>query len=167
MNVFESIEERRSIRKYLDKPVEPEKLDKILETMRLAPSAGNRQKWLFIAVTDPAKREEIRQICNGQPAWIGEAPVILVPAGWDDDIMTCGHSVCTVDQMIAASYASLEAVELGLGTCLIASFHQEDVRKILDLPEGYVIPIILTLGYAAEAPDARPRKSAEEVEKII
>lgn len=167
MDVIKAIEERRSIRKYEDKPVEAEKLNQVLEAMRLAPSAGNAQKWKFFAVTDPELREKIGDGCLWQQSWIKTAPVILVAAGYGSGIMTCGHDASSVDLTIPLSYATLAAVELGLGTCLIASYHQEDVCKLLGLDETWRIPMIATLGYPAEEPEARPRKTAEEVIQIL
>ncbi|MBQ7841646.1 MAG: nitroreductase family protein [Lachnospiraceae bacterium] len=167
MNVMEAIAARRSIRKYEDRPVEQEKIQKILESMRLAPSAGNGQKWKFFAVVDPAVIEKIGSVCLGTPDWIKTAPAILIGAGYGPGIMTCGHDTSSVDLTIPMSYASLEAVELGLGTCLIASYKQEDVCGILGLDDSWRIPLIATLGYGAEAPDARPRKDAAEVTQVI
>lgn len=167
MNVMETIAARRSIRQYEERPVEREKIQEVLEAMRLAPSACNGQKWKFFAVADPALREKIASICLGGPEWIRHAPVILIAAGYGPGIMTCGHDASSVDLTIPMSYATLEAVELGLGTCLIASFRQEDVCEILGLDDTWRIPLIATLGYAAEAPGARPRKAADEVTAIL
>ena len=167
MNVMEAIAKRRSIRKYENRPVEAEKLTLVLESMRLAPSAGNGQKWKFFAVTDPALVAKIGSVCLGTPEWIRTAPVILIGAGYGPGIMTCGHDASSVDLTIPMSYATLEAVELGLDTCLIASYHQEEVCALLGLDEGWRIPMIATLGYSAEAPEARPRKAADEVCQIL
>lgn len=167
MRVMEAIETRRSIRQYDERPVEREKLLKVLEAMRLAPSACNGQKWKFFAAADPALRERIASACVGSPEWIKAAPVILIAAGYGTGIMTCGHDASSVDLTIPMSYATLEAAEQGLGTCLIASFKQEDICEILGLDDAWRVPLIATLGYAAEAPDARPRKAADEVTAIL
>lgn len=167
MTVQEAIKVRRSIRKYEDREVEPEKLKQVLEAMRLAPSAVNAQKWKFFAITDPVVREKIASVCMGTPEWIKNAPVILIAAGYGSGIMTCGHDASSVDLTIPMSFATLEAAELGLGTCLVASFHQEDIREILGLDDSWRIPLLSPLGYAAENPDARMRKPAEEVIQVI
>ena len=167
MNVIEAIEKRRSIRLYEDRAVEPEKLHQVLEAMRLAPSAVNAQKWKFFAVSDPVVKEKIASVCMGGPKWLKDAPVILIAAGYGSGIMTCGHDASSVDLTIPMSFATLQAMELGLGTCLIASFHQEEICEILGLDDTWRIPLISPLGYPAEYPDARPRKEAEEVECLI
>ena len=167
MNVLEAIAARRSIRKYDDRPIEADKLQKVLESMRLAPSAGNGQKWKFFAVIDPEVIEKIGSVCLGTPDWIRTAPIILVAAGYGPGIMTCGHDASSVDLTIPMSYATLEAVEQGLGTCLIASYKQEDVCGILGLDDSWRIPLIATFGYPAEDPEARSRRPADEVIQII
>ncbi|MEM3104889.1 MAG: nitroreductase family protein, partial [Candidatus Bathyarchaeia archaeon] len=97
MEVFEAIRTRRSIRVYEDKPVEEEKLRKVLEAARLAPSAGNRQPWRFIVVTDPKVKEELRltkeklrppprEPLRGPPRDpIRSAPVIVVGCALPDE----------------------------------------------------------------------------------
>lgn len=77
LTVKEAIQQRRSIRKFLDKPVSAEMINEILEAARLAPSASNRQPWRFIVVTDPKERAKLRQICWDQ-AFIEQAPVVFV-----------------------------------------------------------------------------------------
>ena len=76
MDVLSAIRERRSIRSYADSPVEPEKLEKVLEAARLAPSASNRQNWKFVVVQDKATIARLVEACNGQ-AFVGQAPVFI------------------------------------------------------------------------------------------
>ena len=82
MDVFEAIKTRRSIRKYQNKPVEQEKLSKVLEAARLSPSAANRQPWRFIVVTDPEVKEKLRAAYNRD--WFISAPVIIVGCAFPD-----------------------------------------------------------------------------------
>jgi len=74
--MFEVIKKRCSIRKHMEKQVEKEKLDKVLEAARLAPSAVNKQPWRFIVVTDPKRKESLRAACNND--WFVKAPVIIL-----------------------------------------------------------------------------------------
>ena len=74
MDVSEAIEVRRSIRKYKDKEVEDDKLDKILESARISPSAANRQEWKFVVVKDKDTRIKLVDACMGQK-FVEEAPV--------------------------------------------------------------------------------------------
>src|SRR4030042_1545240 len=77
LTVGEAIRQRRSIRKFLDKPVPREMIDEILEAARLAPSGSNRQPWRFLVVTAPEERAKLRRICWDQ-AFIEQAPVVFV-----------------------------------------------------------------------------------------
>ena len=166
MSIFDILETRRSIRQYQDTPVEPEKLRRILEAMRLCPSARNMQDWKFFAVTDPAVKEKIAAAPGASPAMIAGAPVVLVAAGNNDRVMNCGHRCCSVDLTIAMTAGVLAATELGLGSCLVGSHNEEAVREALGLPEGWHVPLISPLGYPAESPAPRPRKAFDEVAEI-
>lgn len=76
--VLESIKNRRSIRKYIDKPVESEKLDKIIEAARLAPSATNKQPWRFIIVTDKELIKKIAGCLGYMNKWAATAPLMII-----------------------------------------------------------------------------------------
>ncbi len=167
MNIMEAIESRRSIRIFLGREIEKEKLDKVAEAFRLAPSARNLQNWKLLIIQDPHKRELVRRAALGEPAMLAEAPVILAAIGSSQGVMTNGHRVDSIDLSIAMSFCVLEAWEQGLGTCWMASYREEDLRKALDLGEDESIAVITPLGYPAEAPDARPRKRADEVVKYL
>ena len=163
MDVLSAIQGRRSIRKYKDKPVEEEKLQKILEAARLSPSARNQQNWKFIVVRNPETREKLTNEAIGQP-FVGEAPIILVCCGTDpESIMKCGQPRYTVDLSIATAYMILEAYELGLGTCWLGSFDENKVKEILDIPEKVRVVSITPLGYPAESPVQKPRKELDEI----
>ncbi len=167
METLKAIETRRSIRSYRPEPVEPEKMEAILKAMRLSPSACNRQDWKFFIVTDRKAIELIAEHTRFTPALVKSAPALLLAAGWRDKIMPSGHSWSTVDLTIAMTVGVLAATDLGLGTCIIGSHLEEDVRKALDLPDGWQIPLIATLGYADKEPGPRPVKDFEEVAEII
>lgn len=163
MNVLSAIQGRRSIRKYSSKPVEEEKLLKVLEAARLSPSARNIQEWRFIVVKDPETREKLTEVI-AQP-FVGEAPIILVCCGTETSgLMKCGQPRYTIDVSIATAYMILEAYELGLGTCWLGSFDENKVKKVLDIPEEDVRVVSITpLGYPSESPSQRPRKELEEI----
>lgn len=163
MTVQEAIASRRSIRKYADTPIEQEKLQLVAEAFRLAPSARNMQNWKLLVIQSPEIRERVRGCCRGEPTFLREAPAILVACDSDQGIMTCGHRVDSIDLSIAMSFAVLQAQEVGLGTCWMGSYDQEALLKALELPEGTSIAAITPLGYPAEMPEARPRKTAEEI----
>lgn len=165
METMRVIADRRSVRKYRPDPVEPEKLQAVLEAMRLAPSARNRQQWKFFVVTDPQVKERIAASVGATPAMIQGAPAVLLAAGTGGE-MNCGHLSSSVDLTIAMTVGVLAATDLGLGTCLVASHREEGVREALGLSEEWRIPLLSPLGYPDESPDPRPRKALDEVAEI-
>ena len=162
MDVMEAISARRSIRSYLDKPVEPDKLARVLEAGRLAPSASNQQPLRIIVVTDPAVRKELAKAARDQK-FVGEAPVVLVGCATKTDrVMTCGQHCYPIDLAICLTTISLAAVNEGLGTCWIGAFFEEKVKDLLGIPPEVRVVELMPLGYPAEKPAARPRKPMEE-----
>lgn len=155
-------EQRRSIRKYEDLPVEREKLIQILDAGRMAPSARNDQKWKFVMVTDPAKLAHTVEVCNGQK-WTASAPAVLVVCGEESRVMTCGQDALTVDASIATTVMMYQAQDLGLGSCWIASFLPDKAKELYGVPDELTPVAVLTLGYPAETPAPRPRKELDEV----
>lgn len=162
MTVLEAINKRQSVRAYEDIPVEPEKLEKILEAGRMAPSANNSQAWKFIAVTDKALMPALMDACNGQK-FVGEAPAALAVCATNQRTMACGQPAHTIDCAIALSFMMLEAAELGLGTCWLGSFNAGKVKKVLGVPEDCQVVAVTPLGYAKGETPFRGRKSLEEV----
>ena len=163
MNILEAINKRRSIRAYLNTPIEDDKLNKVLEAGRLAPSANNRQMVKYIVVTDEAVKMKLASAAKNQ-RFIASAPVILVACGTEPDrIMTCGQYAYTIDVSISLSYMMLEAAELNLGTCWLGAFDEGEVKKILSIPEPIRVVAMTPLGYPDEDPKQRPRKSMEEI----
>jgi len=162
MTVQEAILARRSIRKYSDRPVEPEKLKTVLEAARLAPSAKNEQNWLFIVVQDKEKLARLAEAAYGQK-FVAEAPAAIIVCATSRRFMACGQPTDTMDCSIAMSFILLQAQELGLGTCWLGRFDADKVKKILNIPEEISVIAMTPLGYPAESPAARPRKAAEEV----
>jgi nitroreductase len=164
MDVFEAIKKRRSVRSYLDKPVEEEKISKILEAARLAPSASNRQEWRFVVVTDKKVRAQLKKAAKGQ-VFVGEAPVVIVCcADSDNHVMTCGQLCYPIDVAIAIDHMTLSACGLGLGTCWVGAFYEEEVKKILEIPKDIKVVELLCLGYANE--ESKQPKERLSIEKI-
>ena len=163
MNVYEAIKTRRSVRLYQDKPIPEEVLTRILEAGRMAPSGGNRQPWKFVVVTDKETRKRLGKAANNQH-FVGEAPVIIAAVGLNSKkIMSCGIPADPVDVAVAIDHMTLAAVEEGLGTCWIGAFSQEKVCKILKIPSSFKVIELLPLGYPADSPGPKVRKSLEEI----
>ena len=163
MNVIEVIRNRRSIRAYTDQPVEPEKIERLLEAARLAPSASNRQEWRFVVVTDPDTRKKLVQAANNQQ-FVGRAPVVIAAcAETDGHVMRCGQPSYPIDVAIAIDHLTLQAVAEGLGTCWIGAFYEEPVKKLLGIPAEIRVVELLTVGYPASEPRPRSRLPRERI----
>jgi nitroreductase len=160
MNVFEAISKRYSCRKYIDKPIENQKLVRIFEAARLAPSAKNLQDWRFVAVTDKDKRTEVAHAAYGQ-MFMADAGAIIVACSNSDYIMRCGQPIAAIDVAIALEHIALQAVEEELATCWIGSFEPDKVRKILEIPENISVVELMSLGYPAE-PIRKPNRQTLE-----
>jgi nitroreductase len=163
MEVLDVILKRSSIRSYKPDPVPEEKLNKILEAGRLAPSAHNAQNWKFIVVKD---KEKIKKIANSSlnQTFIAEAPIVIVGVSLDPEhIMASGVPAYAVDLAIAIDHMILEATELGLGTCWIGAFKNEEIKKILNIPERYKVVALFPLGYPNEKGRPKQRKPLEEI----
>ncbi len=161
MELKNVIETRRSIRRYQEKPVEREKLVKMAEMMRLAPSAVNRQEWKFIFVESKALIAKISE-ATGFP-WLMKAPVILAACGTDCGMMTNSHRSDTIDTSIAAAFGMLEATELGLGTTWMAHYEEDRIKAILELPESMSVVCLMSIGYPAEEGIEHRRKPLNEI----
>jgi len=157
MDVFQAIKSRRSIRRYKSDPLPEGLLLKVLEAALLAPSAGNRQPWKFIVVRDANRRKEIARAANNQ-GFIGEAPVVIAIIG--DPNASRWYKQ---DPMIATEHMCLEATELGLGTCWIGAFDEQDVKGILRIAKELSVICLLPLGFPAESPPARERRKMGEL----
>ena len=163
MDVLEAIRSRRSIRSYLPRPVEEGKLAQLLEVVRLAPSANNRQDCKFIVIRDAALRKKLVDPCNNQN-FIAEAPVVIIACTTDAKrMMRSGYQCAAVDVTIAVDHLTLAATSLGLGTCWIGAFDAKKVAAVLQLPPEVTPVHVLPLGYPAENPAPRPRKALAEI----
>ena len=163
MHVIDAIRKRRSIRSFLDKPIPKEKLEKILDAGRLAPSANNKQPWKFVVVLDQEIRKKLADASKYQE-FVGEAPAVITAIALNPDyVMSCGVPGYACDISIALDHMMLAAVEEGLGTCWIGAFYQETVKRLLDIPEKYKVAALLPIGFPAESPEPACRKSLEQV----
>jgi nitroreductase len=141
MDVFEAIQERRSIRSYQDKPVPRELMEKILEAGRLAPSAKNCEPWHFIAVTDAVKR---KALSGGTWAkFLMQSPLVIVACG-DKKSSPDWYAI---DAALAVENMILTAVGEGLGTCCVGSFIEKDIKAVLKIPEKFEVLVMLAIGY--------------------
>ncbi len=173
MNVLDAIKSRRSIRKYKKKALSDELIKELLECARLAPSGHNKQPWKFIVIKNNEKKNKLASLCNNQ-TWMTTAPVFIACIA---DMSARCESFTRVnenspemdlkriirDTAIATEHIVLGAQSLGLGSCYVAWFKQDEIRPVLGLSEDKFVVAILTIGYKDEFPKERSRKKIEEI----
>ena len=148
LDVLEVIKERRSIRKYKQKVVEKEKLLKVLEAARLAPSAMNRQPYAIVVLSDSETIEKISSACNQK--W--DAPTIIVICAFPKKawVRDDGEEYWKVDAAVAMTNLSLQAFAEDLGTCWIAAFKEKEIKEILGIEKDARVVAMTPLGYPDE-----------------
>ena len=166
--VLEAIRKRQSVRSYQDKEIPEEILQEILEAGRLAPSASNIQSWKFIVVKDEHLKQKLVPVCRNQKGevmkFVGEASVVIVGCATNLElIMPCGEYSYPIDLAIALDHMSLQASALGLGTCWIGAFYQDEVKEILGIPKGVRVVALMPLGFPKELGSKTGRKSLSEI----
>jgi nitroreductase len=149
LNFSDLLNARKSVRSYLEKEVEEEKLVKILEAARTAPSWANRQCWSYIVVKDKARIGELGSgLVN---SWLKKAPVIIAACGNPSKSGSHdGMDYYLVDVAISMEHLVLAAADLELGTCWIGSFEEAKVKRILGVPDNIKVVALTPVGYPAE-----------------
>mgnify|MGYP001293425126 CR=1 FL=1 len=171
--LLELINNRQSDRKYSDRKVEKDKIERIIEAGRLAPSACNAQPWKLIAVDDP---EILRQLAIaasekllGMNAFVSQAPFLFVIVREAPNFKSrIGSTVkdkdySLIDIGIAAENICLQAEAEGLGSCIIGWFDEKMVRKILGIPTLKRVELIITIGYSLSDKRIKRRKDTNEI----
>ena len=170
---LELVQHRQSDRAYQDKPVEIEKIDRILEAARLAPSACNSQPWKFIVVTDPEKRLMVAEATASKLLSMNhftkQAPVQLVVIEESGNFTSSVGGWATnkhyphIDLGIVAAHICLAATDEGLGSCIIGWCDGKKIQKALDIPKNKRVMMVILLGYAAKPLREKIRKTKEEI----
>ena len=178
MELFEAIKTRRSIRKYLDKPVEEEKLRSVLDAVSQAPSWANMQCWRIIVVKDKAMKQKISELSfvesyfapkgyktNPSMKALAEAPVVIVLCA--DPALSGelrGQSYYLTDAGIAAQNLMLAARAQGLGSVFVGVYEEEKLRGLLSIPPNIRVVGLFPLGYPAEErKEGPPRKALQDI----
>ncbi|MBI2925296.1 MAG: nitroreductase family protein [Verrucomicrobia bacterium] len=167
MNLFETIKARQSVRAYEAKPIEPAKLEAILGAANQAPSAGNVQAYQICVVRDAKLKRALAKAALDQ-GFIAQAPVVLVFCA--DARRAAAHYrsrgeqlYCVQDATIAAAYAQLAATALGLATCWVGAFDEQEARRIIGVPSTHRPVAIIPVGSPAETPERTPRRALGEL----
>jgi nitroreductase len=171
--MLDSILSRQSDRNYSDKPVENEKIERIIEAGRMAPSACNAQPWKFIVVTDTELTARLSLAASakllGMNAFVKQAPVQIIVVREKANMSSrIGATVknkdySLIDIGIASENICLQARAEGLGTCMVGWFDEKQVKKILAIPSSKRVELIITLGYASKELREKKRKPIAEV----
>jgi nitroreductase len=157
--IVEEILKRRSIRAYRPKAVEKDKLDRVLEAGRLAPTAKNAQDWQIIVVEDEQTKKALVEAAAPHQPFLYTAPLLLAACATNPNyVMMCNQPSYPIDLGIVLDHISLQAVREGLGTCWIGSFDEEGVKKVLKIPPHVRVAQLMSLGYFLDNPEPRPRK---------
>jgi len=167
----ELIRGRRSVRRYLETPVDRDKILACLEAARLAPSAENVQPWRFLVVDDPSLKDRLTaQAFSGiysMSRFARHAPVIIVILARLDLLANRlgrqiqGTSFYLIDIGAAGEHIALQAQELGLGTCWIGWFNARRVRKLLRIPRRFKLVALLALGHAEDQPSGEKKRAVQ------
>jgi nitroreductase len=169
MDFFDAVAKRRSVRDYLDKEVEEDKLQKILEAGNAAPSAGDVQGYEIVEIKDKQQRQAL-SLAAGNQGFLAEAPVDLVLITNQNRSAKRygerGKKLYSVqDATIAGSYIQLASTALGLSTCWVGRFDDRAVAKLVgaNMDKGFIPVAIIPIGYQRSSPEARPRRKLSDL----
>lgn len=164
MEFFDVIKERYSMRGFTDQEVEKEKLDKVLEAARLAPTGVNFQPFKVYVIGTKNNKEVLSEIYGAE--WFVEAPYVLCVVANKDAAWTRpwdGKNIADIDATIVMDHIILAATDLGLGTCYIAAFKADIAKEFLELEDNWEPVLFTPLGYGNAEPRDTPRKPIEEL----
>jgi len=167
MNVLEAVKGRRSIRAFKADEVPAETIERLVDAARWAPSAGNIQPWEFIIVKKQETKRKLAEAALGQ-AFIEEAPLVIVVCA-DEMRSSQGYGArgknlyCIQDTAAAIQNIHLAAYSMGLGTCWVGAFREDEAKKVLKIPAGLRPVAIIPMGYPAEKPPPRTRRPLKQI----
>ena len=163
MNFLELARNRYSCRSYQSKAVEQEKMDYLMECVRLAPSACNKQPWKFRILTEEEELKKASQCYNRE--WFAAAPVVIVASVLHDEewVRADEKRHGDIDIAIAVEHFCLAATEQGLGTCWVCNFDVELCKRLFGLCESEEPAVLIPLGYPADEPKDKARKAMGEI----
>lgn len=176
MDFLKLVQNRQSVRRYSSSPVEKEKINRCLEAARLAPSASNSQPWTFIVVDQPELKEELSSYTYDKVLtfnkFVHQAPILVVFVIEKPKLIT--HLASKVKKLnyplidcgITSEHFCLQAAEEELGTCMLGWFREKPIKKLLNIPTGKTIGLIVTLGYPEEGYKKR-EKIRKELKEIV
>jgi len=165
MKFLDLVKQRYSCRSYQSKSVEQEKLDYVLECVRFAPSAVNKQPWLFRVVRSEADKALLRECYNRE--WFQTAPMYIICSILHDEewVRSDGKHHGNIDIAIATEHMCLAATEQGLATCWVCNFDAERCKQLFGIPANEEPAVLIPIGYAADDLKEKRRKELAEISK--
>ena len=159
MELYAAIHGRRSVRRFVGRPLDRAVLERIVEAATWAPSGGNAQTWRFVIVTEPARIAKLRTV---SPGLLGDPGAVVAVCQDLADARAKGSTLgetllAPCDAAMAAQNLLLAAYAEGLGTCTVASFTHRAVARLLKLPENVEPVLLISVGVPDETPKAPPR----------
>ncbi len=171
--LLELIKSRQSDRKYSERPLEKEKIERLLEAGRMAPSACNAQPWKFIVIDEPSIRDRVARASSskliGMNTFVSQAPVIIAIVREKPNLTSkIGAALkdkdySHIDIGIAAGNICLQAEAEGIGSCILGWFDEPELKKILNIPRSKRVELLISLGYSLSEKREKRRKPSEEI----
>jgi len=167
MDILPAINNFKTVRTFTSRIVSDDIINGILEAGRTAPSAKNRQPWRFVVVTDESVRKRLESAAYGQEH-IGSAPVVMALGTTNVDYrMPNGQLSYPIDLSFAASFMILQAQSVGLGSCVVTTYDEAEVKEILTVPYSMRIVMLIAIGYPEEQHDDAPLRNRKGLSSII
>lgn len=163
MTFLDLTKQRYSCRNYQNKAVEKEKLDYVLECVRMAPSAVNRQPWRYRVISNEDDLKKIRECYSRE--WFATAPTVIMASILHDQewVRSDGKQHGNIDIAIAVEHLCLAATEQGLGTCWICNFDTQRCHQLFDIEAPEEVAVLIPIGYPADQPKEKVRKNIETI----
>lgn len=163
MSLLDLIKSRYSCRAYQPLGVEKEKMAYVMECVRLAPSAVNKQPWRFHLISDPTDKAKLQECYDRE--WFKTAPLYIITSVLHDEewVRADGKHHGDIDVAIAVEHLCLAATEQGLATCWVCNFDAALLKERFALPDGEEPAVVIPIGYAADAPREKMRKPIGEI----
>jgi len=166
LDLFETIKNRRSIRQFTNQNVPDEMVEKLVEAARLAPTAGNSQAFQLVIVRQEDQKQRLAHAAFGQKQVQTASVVFVVCADLkkaQESYSDRGKSLyCIQDTAAVTENILLAACSMGLGTCWIGAFNEDEAKKVINAPEDMRPVAMIPVGYPAESPSERPRRLPSE-----